>query len=157
MPTSIQVLDDTIKIDKVFVSGKDRVAVNGQVVFEGKLAPSTPKTIAAGNREYVIETRLVSRMMGTTTVHLKVLENDQEVHSGLYDQTGKPLQNEQQAGSSSAIQACAVVGAVIGVAVMLSLNMTTGVVPGGAIGGAIGGGCGAALGQLVGTMLFKRE
>ena len=54
MATTVSTMGDTIKIDKTFVSGKDRIAVNGDVVFEGKAAAGTPQRIKVGAREYAI-------------------------------------------------------------------------------------------------------
>ena len=49
MPTKIEAAGDTIKIDKAFVSGKDRVNVNGQVVFEGNIAPGSKHEFELGD------------------------------------------------------------------------------------------------------------
>ncbi len=154
MASKIQVLGDTIKIDKAFVSGKDRVSVNDEVVFEGKIGGGAPQNFSAGNREYAIESRTVSKMTGATAIHLRVYEKGELIHSGVYDQAGNPVQNERQARATGAIHVCTIVGGVIGFATMMVLNMATGVVPGGAIGGAIGGGGGAAVGYGIGCLVF---
>lgn len=155
MATKIQVMGDTVKIDKAFVSGKDRVAVNGEVVFEGKLGGETPQKFIAGNRGYKLRTRRVSAMTGAIAVHLQVYENKELIHSGVYDQAGKPVENEGQAKSTAALQVCGMVGGMIGFATMMILNAATGVVPGGAIGGALGGGIGGGLGYGLGSLIFR--
>lgn len=150
----IQALGDTIKIDKAFVSGKDRVAVNGQVEFLGKLAVGKAHRFAAGNREYEIETKLVSKTTSAIAIHFQVFENAELVHSGIYDQAGKLVKNEEEAKKTGAIQSCGMVGGIVGMAVMIILNQATGVIPGGAIGGAIGGGVGYGLGAGLGSLMF---
>jgi hypothetical protein len=75
MATTIQAIGDTIKIDKAFVSGQDRIAVNGQVAFEGKLNLATPQNFTAGSPEYTIEIQTVSKMTGAIAIHLQVHEN----------------------------------------------------------------------------------
>ena len=157
MATKIQALGDTIKIDTAFVSGKDRVAVNGQVVFEGKLGAETLQKFSAGNRDYALEVKTLNSMTGAIAVHLQIHEEAKLVHSGIYNQEGKPVQNEGQAKKTGAIQACGIVGGIIGFATMMFLNMATRGVPGGAIGGAIGGGVGCAIGYGLGTLIFGRK
>lgn len=157
MATTIQAIGDTIKIDKAFVSGKDRIAVNGQVAFEGKLNLATPQNFTAGSREYTIETQTVSKMTGAIAIHLQVHENGELLHSGIYDQFGKPVGDQSQAKAAGAIHACGMVGGIAGFATMMFLNIATGVVPGGAIGGAIGGGGGVMVGYGIGTLVFGRK
>lgn len=159
MATTIRVMGDTIKIDKTFVSGKDRVAVNGTVVFEGNAATQGPQRIKVGNREYAVQIEAVSKLAKAILVHLKIYDNGSLVHAGVYDQVGKPVKNVEQAKakSSAGVQMCAFVGAAVGVAVMLGLNNATHAVPGGAIGGAIGGGVGSAVGWGIGALLFGKR
>ena len=157
MATKFEVLGDTIKIDKAFVSGKDRVSVNGNVVFEGKLGGDTPQICTVGNREYGIRSRTVSKLTGATAIHVDVRENGELVHSAVYDQAGKSVESEGKAKATGAVNMCAIAGGVIGFATMMFLNLATGVVPGGAIGGAIGGGGGAMLGYAIGYLLFQRK
>jgi hypothetical protein len=154
MAAKIKALSDTIKIDKAFVSGKDRIAVNDAVVFEGKLAKGSPQTVSSGKREYSIESKVVGKFTGATAIHLQICEKGGLVHTGVYDQFGKPVGDEKQAKANAKVQACAALGAIVGFTTMMTLNMTTGVVPGGAIGGSIGGGVGGALGFGIGTALF---
>jgi len=157
MAIKIQALGDTIKIDKAFVSGKDRVAVNGEVVFEGKLSADMPQKFTAGNREYAFESKVVNKMTSVIAVHLQIYENAELVHSGVYEQSGKPVQNEGEAKKNAAIRACGQVGGIIGIATMLFLNIATGVVPGGAVGGVIGCGVGFGLGFGLGSLIFGRK
>jgi hypothetical protein len=157
MATTIRVMGDTIKIDKRFVSGKDRIAVNGTVVFEGNAAISNPQRIKVGNREYAVQIETISKFGKVILVHLQIHENGRLVHAGIYNQVGKPVENREQAKSSAGVQMCAFIGATVGVAVMLGLNQATHTVPGGAIGGAIGGGLGAALGSGIGTLVFGTQ
>jgi hypothetical protein len=154
---TIKALGDTIKIDKTFVSGKDRIAVNGAVVFEGKANMPDPARITVGNREYVVGLEMVSKFAKINLVHLQIYENGNPVHTGVYDQAGKPVTNPGQAKSSAGVQFCGMIGAIVGVTVMLSLNHATHTVPGGAIGGAIGGGVGGAIGGAIGTLLFGQR
>lgn len=154
MATKINAAGDAIKVDKTFVSGKDRVTVNGTVVFEGKLQDGEAEKVVAGDREYVILKRVTSRLAELFSIELEVHEGGKLIHSGIYDKFGKSHANQADAKSSAAVTACGVVGAIIGFTVMMTLNMTTGVVPGGAIGGGIGGGVGGALGGLIGKALF---
>jgi hypothetical protein len=156
MPT-INVLGDKITIDKTFVSGKDRIRVNGQEVFSGKLNKEKPQTFQAGRRQYTLETRIVSRWSGGVAYYLDIFEGDRQVHSGIYDQAGKPVKSEGQAGATAMIHGCGAAGGVIGFMTMMALNVSTGVVPGGAIGGAIGGGGGYMLGYGLGKLLFGRR
>jgi hypothetical protein len=157
MAIKMQACGDTIRINKAFVSGKDRIAVNDNVVFEGKLSSGSPQKVSAGSREYSVESRRVGKMTGATAIHLEVYERGELIHAGVYDQNGKSVENEGQAKANGAMQTCAMIGAVAGFTTMMSLNMATGVVPGGAIGGAIGGGVGGMLGAGVGTLLFGKR
>jgi hypothetical protein len=154
MATTINVLGDTIKIDKAFVSGKDRVAVNGQVVFQGKLNSEPPPRFSAGKREYTVDTYIVGSLTNAIAIYVDIYEGGNLVHAGIYDEAGNPVKNPEQARRVGAIRACAAVGAMLGCFTMLVLNMKTGVVPGGMIGGAIGGGGGALLGYGLGSLIF---
>lgn len=156
MATKIQALDDSIKIDKAFASGKDRVSINGEKVFEGKLGTDSPQNFRFGNRDYSVEVRKVGKL-GATAVHLQIYKDNELVHSGVYDQTGKPANGDSQVAQNGALYLCAMVGAFVGVTTMISLNIATGVVPGGAIGGAIGGGVGAAIGHGIGSSVIGRK
>ncbi|MAE60478.1 MAG: hypothetical protein CMJ49_03875 [Planctomycetaceae bacterium] len=156
MAIKIEAMGQSIKIHKAFVSGRDRVTVDGQTVFEGKLTPQTVQTFEVGERQYTLEMRTVSKMIGAIVIHLNVSENGELKHSAIYDQSGKPVEDESQSKSNAAMQICLAVGAGLGVAVMLTLNMTTGVVPGGAIGGAIGAVLGALVGAGVGGLIFGK-
>lgn len=155
MATTIQASGDTIKIDKAFVSGKDRVAVNGDVVFEGKLRGEKPQQFVVGHRKYAIRTKLVSEVTGAIVVQLKIYEKTGAIHTGMYDQDGKPVGSEAEATTAPAIQTAGTLGAAIGVGTMLVLNLVTGSVPGGAIGGALGGALGGVIGSGVGYLLYR--
>ncbi len=152
MATTINVLGDTIKIGKAFVSGKDRISVNGDIVFEGKVTES-PEKIKVGDREYAVEIETVNKMAKMVLVNLQVYEKGVLVHSGLYDRTGKLVENEEKFRSAAGLQVFSMIGAAVGVALMLGFNRATGVVPGGAIGGAIGGGLGGIIGYGIGALL----
>ena len=154
MATKIKAAGDTIKISKTFVSGRDRLTINGEVVCND-LGIEEPETFAAGNRAYTVEINGVSKMTGAFSTHLKIHEDGQLLHSGIYDQHGKPVQSEREAKANGAVHYCCMIGAVIGCATMSALSFTTGVVPGGAIGGAIGGGVGGAIGVGIGKLLFS--
>ena len=156
MATKIQVLDDTIKIDKTFTAGKDRVSINGETVFEGKMGTDSPQKFHSGNRDYAVEVKKVGKL-GATAVHLQIHEDNELVHTGVYDQAGKPANGDGQVAKNGALHLCAMVGAFVGVATMLYLNGATGVVPGGAIGGAIGGGVGAMVGHGIGSLFIGRK
>ncbi len=156
MATKIQVLDDTIKIDKTFTSAKDRVSINGETVFEGKMGIDSRQKLRVGDRDYAVEVRKVGKL-GATAVHLQIHEDNELIHSGVYDQAGKPANGDGQVAKNGALHLCAVVGAFAGVAMMLYLNMATGVVPGGAIGGAIGGGVGAMIGHGIRSLFIGRK
>jgi hypothetical protein len=153
MATTIRALGDTIKIDKAFVSGKDRISVNGEIAFEGKLHPEAPQRIALGNRHYTIETTVVSKLTSAISVRLEIDEGGEPMHSGLYDQMGNPVKNTSDAKSRAAMNASVFVGAIAGVVVVTSLE-TIGA-PGGIVGGAIGGLCGGAIGYGMGYIMFR--
>lgn len=161
MATIIEALGDKIKIDKAFVSGKDRISVNDQVTFEGKLIDNEPVKFQAGSREYRVSRSVVSKMTSATATEVQVIENNEVIHSGIYDQQGKPVKDLAQAKSSGAVQACGMIGMAIGLGIMLTLGPESGIFPGGAIGGAIsgaiGGGVGGAIGFGLGTAIFGRK
>ncbi len=157
MATKIQAIGDTIKIGKTFVSGNDRITVNDEVVFEGKLDADDPETFTVGQRDYSIESRKVGQLTGAISIHLNIHENGELVHTGIYDQNGKSVKSEGQAKANGAIHICSMIGGVVGCTTMLVLNTTTGVVPGGAVGGGIGGGVGAVVGGGIGNLLFGRR
>jgi len=144
---------DRIEVGKAFVSGKDRITINGQVVFEGKLPEDYPMDFGLGDRRCQLTYHKVSTMLETRTIHVKVYEGDALVVDQLYDQNGQPVGSSSHAKANSVAQLCGMLGAGVGVAVIMSLNMATGSVPGGAIGGAIGGGLGAAVGYGIGKLL----
>jgi hypothetical protein len=156
MAATIRVLGQTIQIEKAFVSGKDRIAVNGQVVFEGKIRPQTPQRFTVGSCDYTVESRTVGGIAKAIVIHLQICEKGKVVHSGVYDQRGNQVNAEAYVKKMRAIQACALVGGVLGFVTMMVLNAATGVVPGGAIGGALRGGGGAGLGYAVGSLIFGR-
>ncbi|QDU75162.1 hypothetical protein Pan97_21860 [Bremerella volcania] len=157
MATVIEALGDKIKIDKAFVSGKDRISLNGQILFEGKLVDDEPQKFKAGSREYKISRSVVSKMTNATATELTIFENNAPVFSALYDQQGKPVNDQAEAKSNGAIQVCGVIGMMGGVAVVLVASRETGMLPGGAVGGAIGGGLGGAIGFGIGMLLFGRK
>ena len=157
MATKIKAAGDEIKVDKAFVSGKDRIAINGEILFEGKLKDGEPETLTREIRQYVIVKRVTSMLAEMYSIELEISENGQLIHSGVYDKFGKSHASQADAKTSGAVAACGMVGGIIGVAVMLTLNATTGVVPGGAVGGGIGGGVGGALGAWIGQALFGAQ
>ncbi|WP_442483565.1 hypothetical protein [Aeoliella sp. SH292] len=157
MATTIVADGDSIKIDKAFVSGKDRVSVNGKLAFEGKLNQGRAETFNAGTRTYAIESKVISKLTSAVAYYVQIHENGQQVHAGIYDHMGKPLANEGEVKTAGALQASAMVGMGVGVAIMMFLNAATGVVPGGAIGGAIGGGVGGAIGMGIGKLIFGKK
>ncbi len=161
MAATIQAGTDTIKIGKSFVSGKDYVTVNGEVVFEGKLVAGQPHRIAVGEREFVVKTEVASKLTGALTYHLQIYDapisaGGTMLHQGIYNPYGKQAASARQAKTPAVLQACGHVGAMIGSTTMVVANLATGVVPGGAIGGAIGGGGGAFIGYGIGTLIFGK-
>lgn len=127
MATIIKALGDQFKIDRVFISGKDRIAVNDQVVFEGTLGDFKSEKFTAGSRTYELRREVVSSTFKADAIHLQIFENGEQIHSGIYDLQGQQLAAASRAGSPSAAQACAKVGTVIGMISMLSLNSALGI------------------------------
>lgn len=161
MPTIIRAGDDTIRIDRAFVSGKDRVKLNGQTVFEQRLGNKTPQQFSVGERVYVIEKEIVSKLSNAWIVHLQILERGELAHDAIYDQTGKEVSNTASAKSSAGIHLCSVIGGVIGIVALVAGNRAAGFLPldgalGGAVLGGLGGGLGAMLGHGVGLLIFGR-
>ena len=168
MATVINALGDQIKIDRAFVSGKDRIQLNDEVVFEESLGDFRSEKFASGSRTYELRKEVVSSMTKAIAFHLQIFENGEEIHSGIYDLQGQQLTAASKAGSPSAAQACAKIGTVIGIVSMLSLNSALGIVPeslfggdtmmsgitGRALMGAIGGGLGSAIGYGFGGLVF---
>lgn len=154
MTMTINAAGDVIKIGKAFVSGKDRITVNGNVAFEKKLTPGRTERFTVGTRQYFVETRVISTLMGTTSTTIQIYEQDALIHSGIYDQTGKAVANQEEAKSTAAIGVCAMIGGLVGSMSMIFLNLSTGSVPGGAVGGGVGGAVGAMLGYGMGYLLF---
>ncbi|MEM9346291.1 MAG: hypothetical protein AAGB26_06725 [Planctomycetota bacterium] len=145
---------DVIEVGKAFVSGKDRIKINGEVAFEGELPEDYPMEFTMRGQRCQITYRKLSKMLDTQTIRVKLYDGEQLVLDELYDQNGQPVDNSGEAKANSVAQACGIVGMVVGLSVMMGLNMTTqGAVPGGAIGGAIGGGVGGALGYGLGKLI----
>ncbi len=157
MSTTIKVIGDTIKVEKTFLSGKDRVAVNGTIVFKGNATLPNTAEIKAGGREYKVGIERIGWYVKTFVVHLEILDNGRLLHSGNYDPIGKSVENAEQARSSAGVQTCAFIGGTVGVAVMIGLNSVGHAAPGGAIGGAVGGGIGAAIGFGIGELLYGKR
>ena len=155
MKIKIPTLNDTIKIDKSFVTGKDRIAINGNVVFEGKLSPNSTQKFDIGKRKYFVESKVVNKLTKTVAIHLVIYENAEVVHKGIYDQTGKLVEDEKDAKRNGVLQACGAAGAATGIITMMILNLLTGVVPGGAIGGGIGAGVGYGIGYAIGRLILN--
>ena len=156
MATNILAGNDVIKIERAFVSGKERITINDELAFEGKIKPDQPIQMQVGSRTYIVETKIVSKFGKVTTINLQILEGGETIHAEKYDQLGKPV-SVAQARSAGAIQVCSLIGAAVGFATMMALSAATRAVPGGAIGGAIGGGGGSAIGYGIGWLLFRRS
>lgn len=147
-----------IVIDQAFVSGKHRVTVDGRLVFEGKLIDGKPQSIADGAVTYVVEQRVVSRMMSiATATRVQVIENGETVHDVTLDDTGRPVRDmaaaKEAAGGRWLIQVCGLIGVFIALG---GLRVTGGFgsgITGGAIGGGIAGGIGGFGGACVGWCL----
>ena len=155
MATKIQAEGDTIKLSKTF-TGKDKIEINGEQVFEGKLVQGKPKTVHIGDRSYTVESQSSGKVVPIITYQLQIVEDEELIHREIYDIAGKRIKSEGALKTSGAIKACGFVGMIVGLTTMMTLNRTTGVVPGGAIGGAIGGGLGALLGQGFGLLIFGK-
>lgn len=153
MNTKIVVGDDKIVVGKNFVSGKDQIKINGEVVFLGNLEDRKPEACNHAHKRFDIETRKLSGIAGGRAIGVCVYEGDRLVHQAIYDQLGKAVQDANEAKSNTLVNACATGGGFLGCIIMITLNTATGVVPGGAIGGAIGGGCGGAIGYGIGKLL----
>lgn len=145
---------DVIEVGKAFVSGKDRVRINGNVAFEGKLPEDYPMEFEIRGQRCRITYRKVSTMLETRTIQVELFDGDQLVFDEMYDQNGQPVGDSEEAKANSVAQVCAIVGMALGLGAMMALNMSTqGAVPGGAIGGAIGGGVGGAVGYGIGQLI----
>jgi len=177
MATVINALEDQIKIGQGFVSGKDQISVNDQVVFEGKLGEFKSQKVEAGNRTYEIRQEVTNATTRATAIHLHIYENEEEVHSGFYDQKGQRISDPSKAGSPQAARTCAKVGAAFGIVFALGLSflfnflsdssiisdffpeslllgdaVMTGVLEGalmGSLGGLFGGAIGFGFGEIV--------
>ena len=149
---------DVIEVGKAFVSGKDRVKINGVVAFEGKLPKDYPMEFKIRGQRCQITYRKVSTMLETHTIQIRLFEGDQVVFDEMYDQNGQPVGGSGEAKANSVTQVCGIVGIALGVGVMMALNMSTqGAVPGGAVGGAIGGGLGGAIGYGLGKLIASGQ
>jgi hypothetical protein len=157
MVTTILAHGDTIKIEKSIVTGKDRVAINGQAVFDGRLPQGALQEFTVGGRKYALSMAILSGWPQKVGYQIQVTENGAVVHAGLYNQAGQPVSDAARlkTKTNGPVQVCTVIRGIGGFITMMALNQATGgAVPGGAIGGAIGGGGGALLGQGLGRLLF---
>src|SRR5690606_18446737 len=109
MATKIRVLGDHLWIGKAFLTGKDLIEINGQRVFEGKIAPNSPAAVKTEAREYRIALRPLSKMMGTSLVDLEAYENGQQVLAQTFDSFGKQVTDPAQAKQSGATQIIAMI------------------------------------------------
>jgi hypothetical protein len=157
MTTATEAHGDTFKFGRAFVSGKHRVWINGQKVFEGKLVYQQPQRIEVGQRQYVITPQMKSSVNDALEVFsVQIHEQGRLIHEGLYDQAGGSFASMQEAKTASNLQVCGIVGAALGLAAMMAGNIATGIIPGGAIGGAIGGGGGYLIGRGIGSLFVKK-
>lgn len=160
MGIKIHAQGDAITIGKAFVSGKDRITVNEEVMFEGKIEPDTPQRFSRGNRQYSIETRVISKLTGATVTLIQIAEESKVIHSCFYNINGQPVKSVAESKHTGALQICGVVGGVLGFATMMLLNILFGAAAGavgGALGGAIGGGVGYGVGYGIGSLFIKEK
>ena len=156
-----QLLGNTIHIDKVFTSGKDRISINGQVVFEDKLVEDSPYKFEIEDQTYFIRIRKVHKLAATTVIDVEVYRDGKLVQVGMYDKDGNLVKNESQAQTMKGHKACSMFGGVIGGITIFSLSRTIEILPGGALGGAIsgviGGMIGTGIGYGFGLLIFGRK
>jgi hypothetical protein len=146
--TEIRIWGDTLRIDKSFPLGIDRIALNGKVVFEGKLVPQEPCTFTVDSREYVITINGIGD--GFRAIHLLIRKGNQLVHEGRYDGAG---QNIDYAKAKARNNSYIMIGSIAISTAIITANATTRAVPGGAIGGAISGAIrGAIIGAVIGVI-----
>jgi hypothetical protein len=150
MATKIKAANFNIVIDRIFVSGKDRVAINGEVVFEGKLNETPAIGHTFGNADISIRPEVVSKFTGATIFHIVVQENGAPIHTGPYDQLGKPVGGSGDTKRNQITQLCGTIGTVIGAMTLVIMGQASGIVPRGVLGSALAGGFGGALGAGVG-------
>jgi hypothetical protein len=156
MYIKIEVHGDKIKFGKTFM-GANRIFINGDLVFEGKLTPDKTEKITVENREYVIKPKSYGKSKWPSVISIEVFEDSELIHSQMYDKNSAPVEDVEQARENGAIQICGVIFAGIGYIVIMGLHKSTGAVPGGAIGGALGGGLGGAIGYGIGKLFFGRK
>jgi len=158
MHMQLQVGDDSFRIELLlFSGGKRRITLNKQRVYEGMATPDSPATFDAEGRQYVVAKEGKS-------YRIKVTQQGEELHNGLYDTSSLNAAQPNTANPNAAegknvwgVQVCGFIGAVLGVAFMIVGNILTGVIPGGAIGGFIGAAIGGALGRGLGAMIRESE
>lgn len=161
MPT-IHALSDDITLEQSFVTGTDRITVNGELVFEGKRSRKEPQLFRAGDREYSVEEVTVGSFTGARVLRLRVQENGETVHEGTYDAAGKPVK-PGEADDRAKVMFCAMIGAVVGAAAISFLwsgGKGGGVISSalfGGIRGAVGGFAGYLLGFAGGHVVFGRR
>lgn len=151
MATTIKFLNDTMVIDRVFVSGKDRVKVNDRVLYEGKFGHKKPEVIADGTREYTITRHLLNAWFNTHATHVVVKENGEVLHDVLYDVKGRRVKDVHKARAAESgrlfVHVCGSVGSFAALAIV-GIN---GGFRGDILRSAVLGGCVGLAGAVVGT------
>ena len=159
MAWKIEALGDSIEIGRAFVSGKDQIKINGEVVFEGKLLKNPPESIHAGEREYKIRCVVVSNWSGAALTEVKILENSKVIHSDVYDSEGNLATTLEEVKSTAGINMGIYIGGIVGSALPLAVSIAQGAMVGvfwKGILAVVGGVVGIFLGGLIG-MYFSRD
>jgi len=155
MAILIKALGEKIKIDTTFLLGADRITVNGQEGFVGKLKNGQPQRFKIRTREYEICRTIVNRWSGgLRAIDLSIYERDQLVFKKVYDEKGRQIESHDALKTRAGTFVFSFLGAVVGVVAMFVLFFQTGKIPSGYLCGSIGGLVGGIVGHWLGAGIF---
>lgn len=162
MPFEVEAIGHSIALKELFISGKTRVTIDDEVIYEDKMSPRQSVELTQGNRHYSLTKIILNPISQIVAIEIQIKEDDDLLyHETHLQKTGELIGDLQQSKKNNAVSSYAMIGAIIFVALGIPLSKLIPGMPGGAIGGgivgAIAGGIGAAIGFAIGSAIHGQR
>lgn len=151
----IKAIGDKIRIGTTFLLGADRITVNDQEGFVGRLKNGVPVKFSIRTREYEVCRTMVNRLAGgLRAIDVRIYERGAVVFAGVYDDKGRQIESHDALKTRAGTHVFCLLGAVAGGVAMFVLFFQTGKIPSGYLCGSIGGMVGGTVGYWLGAGIF---
>jgi len=161
-PLNISFLDYEFTLEKTFL-GKDKISLDGKVIFEGKLQDGDQNKIQVADKIFGFQP-LKTPLLGTTGYEVTAVKDGGEV-TQCFDMQGNSTSKSKQQNALP-VFFCAMLGAaIVGVGGVILIRMSgvnsaghgMGGILSSVVVGAIGAPIGIAIGAAVGNALFNKS